>query len=49
MLRASAVGAGVLALATHGRQGLSGIWAGSVGSKVLSRFDGTLLLARAPD
>jgi len=43
------VGAGMLALATHGRQGLSGIWAGSVGSKVLSRFNGTLLLARAPD
>jgi nucleotide-binding universal stress UspA family protein len=46
---ANRVGADVLALATHGRQGLSGIWAGSVGAKVLSRFDRALLLARAPD
>jgi nucleotide-binding universal stress UspA family protein len=45
---ANRVGADVLALATHGRQGLSGIWAGSVGTKVLSRFDRALLLARAP-
>ena len=45
---ANRVGADVLALATHGRQGLSGIWAGSVGAKVLGRFDRALLLARAP-
>lgn len=43
------VDADVLALATHGRQGLSGIWAGSVGTKVLSRFDRALLLTRARD
>jgi nucleotide-binding universal stress UspA family protein len=46
---ANRVDASILALATHGRQGLSGIWAGSVGAKVLSRFDRALLLARAPD
>lgn len=46
---ANRVGADVLALATHGRQGLSGIWAGSVGAKVLGRFERALLLARAPD
>lgn len=46
---ANRVGADVLALATHGRQGLSGIWAGSVGAKVLGRFNRALLLARAPD
>ncbi|HEY7030204.1 MAG TPA: universal stress protein [Thermomicrobiales bacterium] len=45
---ANRVGADMLALATHGRQGLGGIWAGSVGAKVLSRFDRALLLARAP-
>ena len=41
--------AGVLALATHGRQGLSGIWAGSVGAKVFGKFARPLLLVRAPD
>jgi nucleotide-binding universal stress UspA family protein len=46
---ANRVGAGVLALATHGRQGLSGVWAGSVGSKVLGKFERPLLLVRAPD
>jgi nucleotide-binding universal stress UspA family protein len=46
---ANRVGADLLALATHGRQGLAGIWAGSVGGKVLARFARALLLARAPD
>jgi nucleotide-binding universal stress UspA family protein len=46
---ANRVRADVLALATHGRQGLGGIWAGSVGTKVLGRFERALLLARAPE
>lgn len=46
---AERVRADLLAFATHGRHGLSGIWAGSVGSKVLTRFKRPLLLARAPE
>jgi nucleotide-binding universal stress UspA family protein len=46
---ADRIGADILALATHGRQGLGGIWAGSVGSKVSGRFNRSLLLVRAPD
>ena len=43
------VDAGLLALATHGRQGLSGIWSGSVSAKILDRYHGPLLLVRIPD
>lgn len=46
---ANRIGADLLILATHGRQGLSGIWAGSVGAKVLGRFDRPLLLVRVPE
>lgn len=42
------IGADVLALATHGHQGLSGVWAGSTGSKVLGRFTRPVLLVRSP-
>jgi nucleotide-binding universal stress UspA family protein len=46
---AERVRADLLAFATHGRSGLSGIWAGSVGAKVLTRFKRPLLLARVPE
>jgi nucleotide-binding universal stress UspA family protein len=46
---AERVHADLLALATHGRQGLSGIWSGSIGARVLARFNRPLLLARAPE
>jgi nucleotide-binding universal stress UspA family protein len=46
---AERVHADLLALATHGRQGLSGIWSGSIGARVLGRFNRPLLLARAPE
>jgi nucleotide-binding universal stress UspA family protein len=46
---AERVHADLLAFASHGRTGLSGIWAGSVGAKVLTRFKQPLLLARAPE
>lgn len=42
-------GAGLLVLATHGRSGLSGLWAGSVGSRVLGKYGKALLLVHAPD
>lgn len=37
----------VLALATHGRAGFDALWSGSVGSRVVSRASGPLLLVRA--
>lgn len=40
--------ADIVAMASHGRQGLAGIWAGSVGNKVLARVNGPFLLIRAP-
>jgi nucleotide-binding universal stress UspA family protein len=45
---AERVQADLLAFATHGRSGLSGIWTGSLGAKVLTRFKRPLLLARVP-
>jgi len=41
---AERVGAGVLAFATHGQSGLRGMWAGSVGAKLLAQFHRPLLL-----
>lgn len=41
--------ADLLVLASHGRSGLGGIWSGSVGPRVLSRFNRPLLLVRAPN
>ncbi len=35
-------------MASHGRAGLEGVWAGSVGNKVLTRTDGPFILVRAP-
>lgn len=40
--------ADILALATHGRGGLGGVWAGGMGAKVLGRFQRPMLLVRAP-
>ncbi len=37
-------GTNIVALATHGRAGLDALWAGSVGSKVVTRVVGPLLL-----
>ncbi len=42
-------GANILALATHGRAGLDALWAGSVGSKVVTRVAGPLLLVHPPE
>jgi nucleotide-binding universal stress UspA family protein len=47
--QATKAGSGLLVLATHGRSGLSGIWTGSVGSKILARYGKPLLLVHAPD
>ncbi len=41
---AERVGAGVLAFVTHGQSGLRGMWAGSVGAKILAQFHRPLLL-----
>jgi nucleotide-binding universal stress UspA family protein len=46
---AERVHADLLAFASHGRTGLSGVWSGSVGAKVLARFKRPLLLARSPE
>jgi nucleotide-binding universal stress UspA family protein len=45
---ATRIGAGILAMATHARQGLSGIWSGSIGSRVLMRYQKPLLLTSSP-
>lgn len=39
----------LLVLATHGRSGISAIWTGSVGTRVLGRATRPLLLVRSPD
>lgn len=44
---AKEIHADLVVMASHGRQGLAGIWAGSVGNKVLARVDGPFLLVRA--
>jgi len=46
---AKRVQSGLLVLATHGRSGLSGIWAGSVGSRILATYGAPLLLVHAPE
>ena len=47
---AEAVEAGVdlVIFTTHARGGLSGLWAGSIGSKILARTQLPLLLVPAP-
>ncbi len=45
---ATRVNAGLLAMATHAKAGLSGIWAGSVGTKIIDRSKLPLLLVRLP-
>jgi nucleotide-binding universal stress UspA family protein len=44
---AGRAGESIVALATHGRSGLDALWAASVGSKVVSRATGPLLLVAA--
>lgn len=46
---AKRVHADLLAFASHGRTGLSGIWSGSIGARVLTRFTRPLLIARLPE
>lgn len=41
--------ADLLVLASHGRAGFGGIWSGSVGARVLTRFSRPLLLVPAPN
>ena len=41
---AARLGSAVLVLATHGRGGLDAVWSGSVGSRVVARVAGPLLL-----
>ncbi len=48
MTEAIRSGSGLLVIATHGRGGLGGLWAGSVGTKVLARYGNPLLLVHAP-
>ena len=43
---AERVNAGLLVMATHAKAGLSGIWAGSVGTKIIDRTKIPLLLVR---
>ena len=45
---AERVHASLLAMATHAKAGLSGIWAGSVGTKIIDRSKIPLLLVRLP-
>lgn len=40
--------AGLVVMASHGRAGMGGAWAGSVSNKVLARTPGPFLLIRAP-
>ena len=40
--------AGLIVMASHGRAGFGGAWAGSVSNKVLARSPGPFLLIRAP-
>lgn len=48
LAEATRVNAGLLAMATHAKAGLSGIWAGSVGTKIVDRSRMPLLLVRLP-
>jgi len=45
---AKEVHADLIVMASHGRQGLAGVWTGSVGNKLLARIDSPFLLLRAP-
>ncbi|MCA1668751.1 MAG: universal stress protein [Thermomicrobia bacterium] len=46
--QAKRVHADLIVMATHGRAGMGGAWAGSVSAKVLARSPGPFLLIRAP-
>jgi nucleotide-binding universal stress UspA family protein len=46
--QAKRVRADLIVMATHGRAGMGGAWAGSVSNKVLARSPGPFLLIRAP-
>ena len=45
---AGRIHADLIVMASHGRAGIAGAWAGSVSSKVLARAPGPFLLIRAP-
>jgi nucleotide-binding universal stress UspA family protein len=45
---AERIGPNILALATHGRAGLDAFWSGSVGSRVVAKATGPLLLVHPP-
>ncbi|HEX5497829.1 MAG TPA: universal stress protein [Thermomicrobiales bacterium] len=45
---AEKIGPDILALATHGRAGLDAFWSGSVGSRVVAKAAGPLLLVHPP-
>ncbi|HEU0115979.1 MAG TPA: universal stress protein [Thermomicrobiales bacterium] len=45
---AEEIGPNILALATHGRAGLDAFWSGSVGSRVVAKASGPLLLVHPP-
>ncbi len=45
---AGRIHADLIVMASHGRAGMAGAWAGSVSSKVLARAPGPFLLVRAP-
>jgi nucleotide-binding universal stress UspA family protein len=45
---AKRVHADLIVMASHGRAGMGGAWAGSVSNKVLARSPGPFLLIRAP-
>jgi nucleotide-binding universal stress UspA family protein len=45
---AERIGPNILALATHGRAGLDAFWSGSVGSRVVAKAAGPLLLVHPP-
>lgn len=46
--QAKQVHADLIVMATHGRAGMGGAWAGSVSNKILARSPGPFLLIRAP-
>lgn len=45
---ADRVGADLLVMATHGRSGMSAVWAGSLATRIVARYRRPMLLVRAP-
>lgn len=48
LTEAKRIHAGLIVMASHGRAGMGGAWAGSVSNKILARSLGPFLLIRAP-